>query len=234
MPAPLKNSCHIVLIEDDSELARLTGVLLETEGYKVSACQRGDLAVDFIRKAGADLVILDIMLPGKNGIEVCSEIRHFYAGPVLMLTGRDDDITEASSFNQGADDYVLKPIRPHVFLARIAALLRRRAGASKSTPDPVILGDMEVSVKRRTVSCGQTVIDLTSSEFDVLSLLLQHVGEIVSREQCCEQLRGFSYDGMDRSIDMRISSLRKKLGNTPEDTQRIKTVRGRGYMLVGE
>ena len=223
---------HIVIVEDDSELARLTQVLLEEEGYIISQVNRGDLAVEHIRIKKPDLVILDIMLPGKNGIEVCTEIRKFFDGPVLMLTGRDDDITEVSSFNQGADDYVLKPVKPHILIARISALLRRTNREGRKSLDLIVLGTLEVSLQRREVKLEGAILELTSSEFELLFFMAENSGIILSREACCQQLRGFEYDGSDRSIDMRISSLRKKLNDDSPPHFWIKTIRGKGYMLA--
>lgn len=225
----------IVVAEDDTEISRLTLLLLQSEGFECEAVYRGDDAVEVIRKVDPDVVILDVMLPGLSGIEVCAVIRDFYQGAVLMLTGRDDDITELASFKQGADDYVIKPIKPHLLLARIEALLKRtRVAPVEPLKGPMILGDMSVDAEKRSLHIGNEVVPLTSAEFDVLELLARHVGDIVSREACCEQLRGLSYDGLDRSIDMRVSSLRKKLGLNGDGGQRIITVRGRGYMLVKE
>ncbi|MEW5251451.1 response regulator [Microbulbifer sp. 2201CG32-9] len=223
---------HIALIEDDQELARLTTLLLKEEGYAVSEVHRGDAAVDHIRVSNPDLVILDIMLPGANGIEICTEVRKFYQKPILMLTGRDDDITEISSFRQGADDYVLKPVRPHLLLVRIEALLRRSGTKYPRQRDPVIIGSIKIFLQRREVHKNNTPIELSSAEFDMLALLTESIGQVVSREECCRVLRGISYDGVDRSVDMRISSLRKKLGDDQLPHKLIKTVRGKGYILV--
>lgn len=222
----------IAIVEDDTEILRLTTLLLESEGYECKAVARGDLAADLIRSFMPDLVILDIMLPGKSGLEVCQDIRSFYRGGVLMLTGRDDDITQLTSFKKGADDFVIKPLKPHLLLARVEALLRRtqpREGVGQN--DVLQLGKILVDKASRSVMISEQPVALTSAEFDVLALLASHAGHVVSREDCCEQLRGFSYDASDRSIDMRVSSLRKKLNSIDEQGKRIITVRNRGYML---
>lgn len=222
----------VVVVEDDTEISRLTLLLLESEGFSCEAVFRGDDAVDVIRDRNPDIVILDIMLPGLSGIDVCARIREFYSGAVLMLTGRDDDISELASFKQGADDYVVKPIKPHLLLARMTALLKRTRQPLTSDSGPLVVGDLSIDPATRSLHMAGVSVSLTSAEFDVLELLAKQAGEIVSRESCCEQLRGLSYDGVDRSIDMRISSLRKKLGDNGRGEQRILTVRGRGYMLV--
>ena len=223
---------QIAIIEDDSELARLTRMMLEDEGYLVSLCYRGDEAVQHIQTNHPDLILLDIMLPGKNGIEVCTEVRKFYSGPIVMLTGRDDDITEVSSFNQGADDYVVKPVRPHVLMARISSLLKRFDKKAEIENEVLVFGSLRLYIKQREVDVDGKSLELVDSEFDLLSLLAKNQDKIVNRETCCEALRGFSYDGMDRSIDMRISTLRKKIGDNNTPHKWIKTVRGKGYMLV--
>ncbi len=222
----------VMIVEDDTEISRLTTMLLEAEGYECKAIFDGAEAVEEVRRMTPDIVILDVMLPGLSGVDVCSQIREFYQGAILMLTGCDDDITELASFKQGADDYVTKPIKPHLLLARIQALLKRTQHKEVKSNAVLTFGDLHVDCQNRNVQINANSLDLTSAEFDILEVLAKHAGQVVSREQCCEQLRGFEYDGMDRSIDMRISSLRKKMDVFPGLEKRIITVRGRGYMLV--
>ena len=153
-----------------------------------------------------------------------------------MLTGRDDDITELSSFKSGADDYVTKPIKPHLLLARIEALLSRtQRQAPAIIPAKIIeINGLIIDLEQREASYQNQLIELSDSEYEVLELFANNVGKILSRDDCCRALRGFDYDGMDRSIDMRISSLRKKLRNalsTDDDQPFIKTIRGQGYLL---
>jgi len=229
----------VMIVEDDTEISRLTKLLLESEGYQCFAVFTGNEAVESIEQFEPSIVILDVMLPGKNGVEVCAEIRKFYQGAILMLTGCDDDISELASFKSGADDYVTKPVKPHLLLARMEALLKRTcntelfSSAEQSDEGIFIFGDLEINSRFRKVSIGKHSLELTDAEFEILELLAKQGGEIISREQCCSQLRGFEYDGMDRSIDMRISSLRRKLSVFPGQEKRIMTVRGRGYMLTG-
>ena len=222
-------ACSIVIVEDDPEIVRLTTMLLELEGYRCQGVDNGLAAVAAVREAQPDLVILDVMLPGQSGIEVCRQLREFYQGGILMLTGRDDDITELSSFRHGADDYVTKPLKPHLLLARIEALLRR----TRPMAAPLLrIGGLQIDSRQRTLRVGDSPLDLSDAEFELIELLARHAGQILSREQCCKELRGLDYDGFDRSIDMRISTLRKKLTACPEAAARIVTVRGRGYMLT--
>lgn len=222
---------HIVIVEDDVEISQLTTMLLESEGYEISQVFRGDEAVEHIRLHQPSAVILDIMLPGMNGIEVCAAIRAFFKGPILMLTGADDDISEIMSFKKGADDFVTKPFKPSILTARLQAILRRCEGKGASN-ESVKTADLEVFFSRREALIDGNPIELTTSEFDVLSLLARHIGDVVSREQCCDSLRGISYNGFDRSIDMKVSSLRKKLNAVSKYSDMIKTVRGKGYLLI--
>jgi len=223
---------HILVVEDDAEISRLLTVFLKTEGFDVQVCQRGDQAPGIIRQSQPDLIILDILLPGQDGLAVCQQVRSFYQGPILMLTACEDDISELTAFRSGADDYVRKPIRPDVLLMRIQVLLKRCGQTAKNT-DHYRSGPIEIIPGRREVLLNGVVVDLQSGEFDLLELLAQHQGQAVSRDRCYKSLRGIDYDGTDRSLDMRISSLRKRLGD--QAPQRwIKTVRGIGYMLAND
>ncbi|MFC3150717.1 response regulator transcription factor [Litoribrevibacter euphylliae] len=223
---------HILVVEDDEEISRLLTLFLETEGYRVDICHRGDQAPLRVRQSPPDIVILDIMLPGQNGLEVCQQLRSFYDGPILMLTALEDDVSELTAFRSGADDYVRKPIRPDVLLMRIQALLKR-SGPIVASANQYQSGPITIIPGRREVLVNQQVIELQSAEYDLLELLARHQGQPVSRERCFKALRGIEYDGCDRSLDMRISSLRKRLGDsTPQ--RWIKTVRGVGYMLAAD
>lgn len=223
---------HILVVEDDAEISRLLTVFLKTEGFEVQVCQRGDQAPNVVRQSNPDLLILDILLPGQDGLEVCQQVRSFYQGPILMLTACEDDVSELTAFRSGADDYVRKPIRPDVLLMRIQALLKR-SGNTHVNSDVYSCGPIQIIPGRREVLLDGEPIELQSGEFDLLELLAQHQGQAVSRDRCYKSLRGIDYDGTDRSLDMRISSLRKRLGD--QSPQRwIKTVRGIGYMLAND
>ena len=223
---------HIFVVEDDTEICRLLRLFLETEGFSMSFCHNGTDAVAQIRQVKPDIVILDIMLPGQNGIQVCKQAREFYAGPILMLTASEDDISELTAFKVGADDYVRKPIKPEVLLMRIQALLRRSQGVKVELAETIRCNDLIINASRREVLLNNTLVDLHSSEIDLVLLLSQSQGQAVSRDECFQALRGFDYDGSDRSLDMRISSLRKKIMDQQSPHRFIKTVRGVGYMLA--
>ena len=223
---------HIFVVEDDTEICRLLKLFLETENFAISFCHHGIEAVEQIRQSQPDIVILDIMLPGQDGIQVCKQIRDFYLGPVLMLTASEDDISELTAFKVGADDYVRKPIRPEVLLMRIQALLRRSQGTKVEVAGSIHCEALTINPSRREVLLNTELVDLHSSEIDLVLLLAQSQGQVVTRDECFRALRGFDYDGIDRSLDMRISSLRKKIMDQQSPHRFIKTVRGVGYMLA--
>jgi DNA-binding response OmpR family regulator len=223
---------HILVVEDDIEICRLLRLFLETEGFVISFCHHGIEAVEQVRNSQPDLIVLDVMLPGQDGIQVCKQIRNFYSGPVLMLTACEDDISELTGFKVGADDYVRKPIKPEVLLMRLQALLRRSQGAKLEPIDNVYCDELTINFSRREVLLHKELVELHSSEIDLVLLLAQSQGQAVSRDECFRALRGFDYDGIDRSLDMRISSLRKKIVDQKSPHRFIKTVRGVGYMLA--
>ncbi len=225
---------RILLVEDDARLAELTAEYLAKNDFAVTIESRGDCAETRILAEQPDLVILDVMLPGKDGFEVCRSVREQYRGVILMLTARDEDFDQILGLEMGADDYISKPVQPRVLLARIKALLRRLPVISDSSGDDaesLVFGQFRISQATRTASLADTDIDLTTAEFDLLWLLASHAGNVLSRDDLLQELRGIGFDGLDRSIDARISRLRKKLNDDPENPTRIKTVRGKGYLF---
>lgn len=228
-------NARILLVEDDERLAELTAEYLRKNDFEVSHEARGDSAEARILSERPDLVVLDVMLPGKDGFEVCRSVRPRYPGVILMLTARDEDLDQILGLELGADDYIGKPVQPRVLLARIKALLRRTApapvAASPEGGDSLVFGSFRISQSTRTAELGGERIDLTTAEFDLLWQLALHAGSILSRDDLLQELRGIGFDGLDRSIDARISRLRKKLGDDPENPTRIKTVRGKGYLF---
>ncbi|HOL63829.1 MAG TPA: winged helix-turn-helix domain-containing protein [Accumulibacter sp.] len=231
---------RILLVEDDSRLAELTAEYLRKNGFQVNVEGRGDAAEARIVNERPDLVILDVMLPGKDGFEICRTVRPVYPGVILMLTARDEDLDQILGLELGADDYIAKPVQPRLLLARIKALLRRSPGlvgnsagenSDPGQPAELSFGRFRISQATRSTSLGDESIDLTTAEFDLLWLLARHAGNILSRDDLLQELRGIGFDGLDRSIDARISRLRRKLGDDPENPLRIKTVRGKGYLF---
>ena len=225
---------HIFLVEDDERLAQLTREYLAQQGFQVSHEIRGDLAVDRIIVAQPDLVLLDLMLPGLNGLEVYKQIQPLFAGAVLMLTAKDDDIDQILGLELGVDDYVIKPVQPRVLLARINTVLRRHIKPAIATGAQRLLtfNSLSINPASRQVILADNEIDLTTNEFELLWLLASHVGDIMSREQILTAIRGIEYDGLDRWVDIRISRLRGKLGDDAEHPHRIKTIWGKGYLFI--
>lgn len=227
-------SARILVVEDDDRLAELTAEYLRKNDFVVDIEPRGDTAEGRILSEQPDLVILDVMLPGKDGFDVCRAVRARYAGVILMLTARDEDLDQILGLELGADDYIAKPVQPRLLLARIRALLRRFVPAQEASDDggsELTFGRFRISQATRTAHLGPEAIDLTTAEFDLLWLLALHAGNILSRDDLLQKLRGIGFDGLDRSIDARISRLRKKLGDDPDNPTRIKTVRGKGYLF---
>lgn len=228
---------QILIVEDDQRLAELTQEYLESNGLKVAIESDGAKAVARILKEQPNLVVLDLMLPGEDGLTICRKVRGQYDGPILMLTARTDDMDEVLGLEMGADDYVCKPVRPRVLLARIRALLRRSEGNTEVALESqrrLQFGQLVIDSAMREAWLREQSIELTSAEFDLLWLLAANAGRILSREEIFTALRGIEYDGQDRSIDVRISRIRPKIGDDPMHPRLIKTVRSKGYLFVAE
>lgn len=226
-----------MLVEDDMSLAEWFSDYLTEHGYLVTLVNRGDMAVELIKADNPDLVVLDIMLPGKDGFDVCREARSFYYGPILMMTARDQEMDEVLGLELGADDYVTKPVKPRVLLSRIKALLRRSNSPNEVAvlrENHIQLGQLSINLDSRATQLFGEPITISSNEFDVLWLLAQSAGQVVKRTELIHQLRGFDYDGFDRSVDIIVSRLRKKLGDDATNPHRIKTIWGKGYLLVAD
>ncbi len=229
---------HIMLVEDDMSLAEWFSDYLGEQGYLVTLATRGDVAIELIEADQPDLVILDIMLPVKDGFEVCQAIRPFYHGPILMMTARDHETDEVLGLELGADDYVVKPVKPRVLLSRIKALFRRSSlpevvpVIAEIDPNKVTFGQLTIDANSRTTTLAGAKMAISSNEFDVLWQLAQAADNLVSRKELVIQRRGIDYDGFDRSIDILVSRIRKKLGDDASNPYRIKTVWGKGYLFV--
>ncbi|MGS2724697.1 response regulator [Porticoccus sp. GXU_MW_L64] len=238
---PTHNRQTIVLVEDDKKLSGLLCTYLQNNGFSVLPVYQGNEAADTITSQQPALVILDLMLPGTDGLNICREVRPRYPGKILMLTASDDDIDQVAALEIGADDYVTKPIQPRVLLARIRMLLRRtdaeaepqNAGRQCTTGSRELrFGGLYLHQSLHQCQLNNDIIDLTPSEFDLLWLLASHADEILSRDQLTKAIRGIDYNGLDRTVDNKIASLRKKLGDSSARPKRLITVRGKGYLFV--
>ncbi len=229
----MTNDNLVLVVEDDELFATMLKLCLEKQGFHVEVEHRGDRAVDWIASLQPKAVVLDGMLPGKDGMDICREIRPKFRGVILMLTARDDDMDQVLGLGLGADDYLVKPITPLVVLAHLRACLRRQEVVLASVV-PVqerSFGRFYISNTTRTVRLGNEEIHTTTAEFDLLWLLVIHAGTILTRDEINTSLRNIEFDGLDRSIDMRISRLRRLLQDDPSDPMRIKTVRAKGYLF---
>jgi two-component system response regulator RstA len=226
---------QVLIVEDDQRLAELTRDYLQANGLRVSIEGNGALAAARIIKEQPDLVILDLMLPGEDGLSICRKVRDRYDGPILMLTARTDDTDQILGLDLGADDYVCKPVRPRLLLARIQALLRR-----SETPEPA--GETTAPAIRPAGGGQRLARSLAERQWHRTDqrrirpalAVGANAGRILSREEIFTALRGIGYDGQDRSIDVRISRIRPKIGDDPDHPRLIKTMRSKGYLFVPE
>ena len=222
----------IFLVEDDLRLADLVSRYLESQGFRMTIVSRGDQVAELVQRDNPDLVILDLGLPGEDGLTICKRLRPAYTSPILILTARDSDIDHVLGLELGADDYVIKPVEPRVLLARIGALLRRSKPPAVTAGKTLTFGRLLINLVSRVVKWDGKTVTLSRNEFDLLVHLANHAGEIQSREVLFKSLYNRDYDGLDRMLDIRVSRLRKKLGDDAENPERIKTIWGQGYLFV--
>lgn len=245
----MENQQHILLVEDEQSLSDWIAEYLTMRGFKVTQTARGDEAVTLIQSLNPDLVLLDGMLPGMDGVDVCKTVRPEFTNAIIMITARDEEADEVLGLEMGADDFLVKPIRARALLSRIKILLNKQNQTSLAPSDDPLVNDpsndnelrfnkLIINASTRQVTLADEQINLSTKEFDVLWLLANSAGQVVSREQLVTDLRGFEYDGFDRSIDLQVSRLRKKLNgknvdkSTDNQTDRIKTIWGKGYLFV--
>lgn len=219
----------ILVVDDEANIRELARMYLEKDGYRVLIAVNGQQALDTIRQQSPALVVLDLMLPGIDGWEVCRRVRATSNLPILMLTARDDDIDKIVGLELGADDYLTKPFNPRELVARVRAILRRAA----ATPNPQYerrrLGNLTVSPASRDVHIGDQRVDLRSKEFDLLLTLMDHENMVLSREQLLDLVWGYEFYGQTRTVDVHIGHLRDRLIGS---NVKIETVWGKGYKLL--
>lgn len=222
---------HIVLVEDDVRLAQLIEQFLIQNNFKVTVFNSGENAPELIQSQNPDLVILDIMLPKMDGFTICRELRKSDEFPIIFLTAKDSDFDHVLGLEIGADDYIIKPVVPHVLLAHINVVLRRSQQNKSSGNQDMVFGNLAIYKKSRQVIYQEKNIELTSHEFELLWLLAKNAGEPLSRDYIHTKMIGREYDGLDRSVDVRVSRLRKKLDDDPDNPTKIITVWGKGYLF---
>jgi two-component system response regulator CpxR len=226
---------RVLVIDDDIGLCELVAEYLEPEGYKVETVHDGESGVKRALSAEHELAVLDVMLPGINGFEVLRRIRAHSRLPIVMLTARGDDVDRIVGLEIGADDYLPKPFNPRELVARINAVLRRARPdeqVEKQAREPFVVGDIEIDDGTRTVRRAGEIIELTAVEYDLLKRLLQMPGHVATKEELVKDVLHRNLSPFDRSIDMHVSNLRKKLGHQSRGVERIKTVRGVGYIYA--
>jgi two-component system OmpR family response regulator len=220
---------RVLLVEDDPRLAELVMEYLSGYEFSVDLVTRGDTALEHFKGSAPDIVVLDLMLPGMDGMVVCRQIREQSAVPILILTAREDTYDEVSGLEQGADDFVNKPVQPRVLLARLRALLRRTQ--ARAAPDNQVMefGALRIMASDRSVSWRGQPCVLSNTEYKLLLVLAEASGRVLSRDELLKKMRGIEFDGLDRSIDNCISKLRKKFDDNL--SEKIKTVWGEGYLF---
>jgi len=223
-------SGRILVIDDDTALAEMIGIVLRADGFEPVFCDNGDRALEAFRRESPDVILLDLMLPGKSGIDVCREIRLESGVPIIMLTAKSDTVDVVLGLESGADDYVPKPFKPRELIARVRARLRRTAGALPST---VRIADLEIDVAGHRVLRGEESIALTPLEFDVLVTLARSPGQVFTREVLLQDVWGYRHQADDRLVNVHIQRLRAKIEKDPENPEIVLTVRGLGYKAGG-
>ncbi len=219
---------RVLVVDDEPNIVALAQLYLQNEGYEVLTADSGPAALDAARRVSPDLIILDIMLPGLDGWEVCRQLRQFSQVPIIMLTARGDDVDKIVGLELGADDYLVKPFNPRELVARVKAVLRR-SEAAPPADGAVTLADVRIDPARREASLGNQPITLRAKEFDLLLYLMQHPGLALSRERLLSAVWGYEFYGDTRTVDVHIAHLRDRLAG---GRLRIETVWGIGYKLV--
>ena len=231
---------NILICDDEQDIVNALKIYLANPDYHLLEAHTGQEALDALERKDIHLVLLDIMLPGKDGMTLCRDLRGQWQGPIVLLTSLDSDMNHILSLEMGASDYILKPTPPAVLLARLRLHLRQHiapagAGSASSTLTPhktISFGSLTIDPVNRQVLLGGENVALSTADFDLLWELATHAGQIMDRDALLKNLRGVTYDGMDRSVDVAISRLRKKLLDNATEPYRIKTVRNKGYLFA--
>ncbi|NLA57330.1 MAG: response regulator transcription factor [Firmicutes bacterium] len=221
----------ILVVDDEQSIVELIKFNLEKEDWQVVTAYDGDEALDVFRREKPDLVLLDIMLPIKDGWQVCKELRETSSVPIIMLTAKGDEPDKIKGLEIGADDYITKPFSPKELVARVKAALRRAAQAAPPSEHVVTLQGLRIDIDRHQVTLDGEPLVLTPKEFDLLLLLVQHKGKVLTRDMLLEQVWGYDYGGETRTVDVHIRRLRQKMGEDPSRPRYIHTVHGVGYKV---
>ncbi|MGI6603866.1 MAG: winged helix-turn-helix domain-containing protein [bacterium] len=219
----------ILVVDDEATIVEFVRINLEKAGFRVVSAGDGDEALALAASERPDLIVLDIMLPGRDGFEVCRELRRTTSVPIIMLTARDEDIDKILGLELGADDYLTKPFNPRELVARIKAILRRVDRLGKMEGQVLSRGRLQIDLERHQVTAGGRLVDLTPKEFELLELLMKNPGRVFSREMLLERLWGYDFFGDSKTVDVHIRRLREKVEEDPSSPTHILTVWGVGY-----
>jgi len=223
---------QILIIDDDSKLNSLLTDYLSKFGFSVSSVINPSEGLKKIKHQLPDMIILDVMLPGMDGFEVCKQIRKEYSVPIIMLTARGEVTDRIVGLELGADDYLPKPFEPRELVARIQTVLRRNSDQVKT--EILEFGELKIDSRKQEVLLNSNLLDLTTAEFEILYFLAKNSGKVLNRDQIMESLRGYEWESFNRSIDILLSRLRHKLNDDPKNPKWIKTIWGTGYLFIGE
>jgi len=221
----------VLIVDDDENIVQLARLYLERDDYEVSVAFDGPEGLELARRIHPDVVVLDLMLPGLNGLDVCRELRRDSNVPIIMLTARTTEADKLTGLDMGADDYVTKPFSPRELLARIRAVLRRVAGANEQAPEEIKVGHLTLYPRRFQAEVADRPIHLTPTEFNLLKIMAISPGQVFTRAQLIERAFGYDFEGFERNVDVHITSLRRKLESDIGKGKLIKTVYGLGYKL---
>ena len=222
---------RILIVEDEESYSEPLAYMLKKEGYEAVVAATGPEGIDTFERGGADLVLLDVMLPGMSGVDVCRELRSRSGVPIIMLTAKDSEIDKVVGLEMGADDYVTKPYSGRELLARIKAVLRRRGEAAAGESDELVVGRVAMDVERHVVTVGGKGVAMPLKEFELLEMLMRNEGRVLTRMQLIDRVWGSDYVGDTKTLDVHIKRLRAKIEPDPGLPQHILTVRGLGYKL---
>ncbi len=222
---------RVIIVDDDENIVHLVRMYLERDGYQVWSAHDGAEGVELARQTRPDVIVLDLMLPGMDGLAVCRELRRGSNVPIVMLTARSTESDKLTGLDLGADDYVTKPFSPRELLARIRAVLRRVPGAADQGPEQIIVGPLTLYPRRFQVELGGRPVRLTPTEFNLIRAMAEAPGQVFSRPQLIEKAFGYDFEGFERNVDVHITSLRRKLDAASNGARLIKTVYGLGYKL---
>jgi two-component system alkaline phosphatase synthesis response regulator PhoP len=223
----------ILVVDDEPEIVRLVRAYLERAGFAVVPAYEGNQALAIFRHDKPNLVVLDLNLPGLDGLDVCRALRRESNVPIIMLTARVEETDRLIGLELGADDYVVKPFSPREIVARVRAVLRRSEGVPVQ-PEVISAAEISMDLMQRMAFVSEQPLDLTAMEFDLLALLVEYPGQVFSRLQLLDRVQGAAYEGYERTIDVHVKNLRKKLGDDPQNPHYIETVRGVGYRFCLE